>query len=211
MPGVKLDPARSLLAPLSADELALLARRARVGPAPRRAALVDAITARLDTDGIVDHLLRLFPKRRAPQAGPAPDRLDRTPRRHGEATVQVSARTDPSLGRLMIETGDRCRQLRLPAVQLFLENRWPVIALDAGTVPAARLFAGFLARGRVHRAAGMPPARNRPFILDEGNYGLRSGRLRLELKRAGPLSFRVRLLRWSPRTGRPEYLLLPIA
>jgi hypothetical protein len=211
MRDIKLDPPRSLLGHLSAAELGRLARRVRLAPPRQKAALVEAIATRLDTDGIVERLLAAFPKRRAAGAGPAPERLDRVPRRHGEATVQVYAASDPALGRLLLEHGARCHQLRLPAAQLFLENRWPAIAADAGTLPAARLYAGFSARGRVHRAAGMPPPRERPFILDEGEYGLRNGRLRLELKRSGLLSFRVRLLRWSPRTGRPEYLLLPIA
>ncbi|MFO7638308.1 MAG: hypothetical protein R6X14_03240 [bacterium] len=211
MRDISLDPARSLLGHLSVAELARLAKRVKLAPAPRKPALVDALVTRLDTDEIVELLPRLFPKRGPADGRPPGERLDRDPRRHGEATVQVYARTDPGLGRLLLGNGDRCLQLRLPAVQLFLENRWPVVAVDDGSVPLARLYAGFTARGRVHRAAGMPPVKGRPFILDEGEYGLRSGRLRLELKRSGPLSFKARFMRWSPRTGRPEYLLLPIA
>lgn len=209
MRDISLDPARSLLGHLTVEELIQLVGRRRPVPPRRKPALVDAIVSRFDTDGIAERLLAAFPKR-APAAGSEADRLDRISRRHGEATVQVYSRADAALGRLLLEADGRCLQLRLPAVQLFLENRWPVIAADAGFVPAARLYAGFSTRGRVHRAAGMAPASERPFILDEGDYGLRNGRLRLELKRSGPLSFQCRLLRWSPR-GRPEYLLLPIA
>jgi len=52
--------------------------------------------------------------------------------------------------------------------------------------------------------------RTKPYLLDEGEYQLRNGRLRFELAQAGPISFQMTLLRERPPAGRCEYLFEPI-
>jgi hypothetical protein len=137
-------------------------------------------------------------------------RLDLEPPGHGEATVQAYSRSRPERGHLLLERGERALVLEFESTPLFLENRWPVIALDAGGVARTRLFAAFAKPGRIHPSAETPPPRTRPFLLDEGEYQLRNRRLRLELSRAGAISFSLTLLRLGRRTRRPEYLLEPI-
>ena len=211
MQGIKLEPARILLANLNPDELRRLARkgRIRVSGKDSRATLVNAITRKLDVDGIADALRRLFPKK-----GPAPQgvlRLDRVARLTGETTVQVHSRSNPALGVLLLELRPSCLRLRLNSVPLFLDGRWPVIAREAGEVPHKRLYAGFIRPRRLHPAAQTAPSASKPFIIDEGRFGLRAGRLRFEFDRSGPISFGVAFLRFRKPGGRPSYLLTPIA
>jgi hypothetical protein len=203
---IHLQPARSLLESLSADDLKRLALKAGIRIRPgSRLQFIKSITARLDIEGLVETLGALFPG-----TGPA-SHLGTIDRLTGSATVQTCSPTDPSLGELLLEDKAGCLALRLPDFQLFLENRWPVLAREVGPVPHARLFAGFVRPGCVHPDAEMAPPRNNPFIVDEGEYGLRNARLRLDLRRAGPISFAVTLLRRNPKTRGNEYLLEPIA
>lgn len=213
MRGIHLEPARELLASLTLGELARLCRTQGIACSGGKPAFVDAVATRLDLDGIADVLLDLFPARRPAGRGKADDevRLDRAPRLAGDAAVQVLPRARAGQGRLMLAAGGRCLRLRLGNVPLFLENRAPVVAADAGPVAADRMFAGFTSRRRLHPSAGRAPSKDRPFIIDEGGYGLRSGRLRLDLHVTGLISWRVDFLRWSARSARPEYLLRPIA
>ncbi len=215
MQQVHLLPARGLLEGLTREELRALARRSglRLAAGTAKAALIESLSSHADLDELAARLVRQFPKRRpAGCRKPAAEvRLDRARRLHGSVTVQTYSRTNPGLGHLLLGHRDRCLALRLEFTQLFLENRWPVLARDAGCLPIRRLYAAYIARGAVHPEARMPPPGNRPFVLDEGEYGLRLARLRLELKRSGPLSFRVEFLRYRPPAGRPEYLLQPIA
>ena len=93
---------------------------------------------------------------------------------------------------------------------LFLENRWPIVVRDDGLVPRSRLYAAFIRPGRVHPMAEAAPPKAKPYMLDEGEYQLRNGRLRFELNHAGPISFQVKYLRARPPADRSEYLLEPI-
>lgn len=212
---LSLKPAQSLLHGLTRQELLAFARRNRLvlPAAATKRSLIAALTTHLDIDELAESLLRFFPRRRLPGRArkSTETRLDRAARMAGPVTVQVYSRSSPGLGRLLLAHARRCLLLRTGNVPLFLENRWPVTVHDGGTVPSRLLYAAFVGRGRVHPSAGAPPPVDRPFMLDQGEYGIRNGRLRLELERAGPVSFRVRLLRFRPPAGRPEYLLLPIA
>jgi len=175
----------------------LVRRQKRARTIPRsRVEAVRLITRLLDLAEIVDAVRAGLGR---PAAGRS-RRLDAGPARHGEAVVRVRGRADVSQGELRLERPDVCIRLRLSNVQLFLENLWPVLADDAGEVPR-------------RRTAGRKKARpeGRAYVVDEGDYELRNGRLRLKLARAGPVSFRVEFLRRSPRTRRPQYLLEPIA
>jgi len=211
---VHLLPAQSLVEGLTRAELLDFSRRARLrlpARSPKRA-MVAALTRHVAIDELADRLLRFFPRRLPPgrrRAG-VEDRLDRVGRLSGEATVQVYSRSNPGLGRMLLSTGDCCLAIRFGTTQLFLENRWPVLGQDVGRIPLRWLYAAYVGKGRVHPAAQAAPPSSRPFILDEGEYGLGNSRLRLEFRRSGPLSFRVACLRYHPRLGRPEYLLLPI-
>ncbi|MEO0081755.1 MAG: hypothetical protein ABIL25_05610 [candidate division WOR-3 bacterium] len=211
MTGVRLEPAQTLLANLSTAELRQLAARTRVqiSRAGSRSALVRRLTEQLDVDRIADVLRRLFPKTGRTPADSL--RLDRVARLCGEATVQVYSRSRPAMGMVLLELRPSCLTLRTNSVPLFLENRWPVIVRDVGEVPRTRLYAGFIRPRRLHPAAQAAPPATRPYIIDEGTYGLRAGRLRFELKYSGPISFRVALLRRHQPTNRPSYLLTPIA
>jgi len=213
MRAIHLEPARGLLAGLTLNELARFCRARGISCSGAKPAFINAVATELDMDEIAEALLELYPARRpAGRRKPADElRLDRAQRLSGDVTVQVLSRARAGQGRLMLEHGDRCLALRLATIPLFLENRAPVIAADAGTVAADRLFAGFTARRRLHPSAGRAPSQERPFIIDEGGYGLRSGRLRIDLRRTGLISWKVDFLRWSPRSARPEYLLRPIA
>jgi len=128
---------------------------------------------------------------------------------HGAVTIQAASRARPDSGDVLLETGDDCLVLRVATTPLFLENRWPVIVTGAGTVPHARLYAAYVRPGRVHAEAQAAPPKTKPFIVDEGQYQLRGGRLHMELSRSGPISFLVVFLR--NRGARPEFLLEPIA
>ena len=208
MKGIRLEPAQSLLAGFTRDELVRLVRRARldITPPKSRPALIQQITSHLTIDDIVDKVHALFPK---PRGKTAPDRLDCMAPGHGAVTVQAGSRAKPDRSDILLETdADHCLVLRIATTPLFLENRWPVIAAGAGTVPHARLYAAFVRPGRVHPEAQVPPPKTRPFIVDEGEYQLRNGRLHMELSRSGPISFLVAFLR--NRGARPEYLLEPI-
>ena len=180
MPGTKLEPARHLLANVTVDELATIARRSRLArPWPRgRARLTEALTRHLTLDDLVERVIHLYP--RARRTG---DFLDRLPPRHGP----VAVRAGRNRGALLLGPDDAPIHLELSNVPLFLENRFPVLA----RVAAARSRAG------------------RTDLVDDGEYQLRAGRLRLELTHSGPLSFLVVFLR--RRAGRAEYLLEPIA
>lgn len=211
MPGAKLSPSHALLAELSLADIAGLARQNRlpVTKSASRAALIRTINSHLDLDELSDALCRLFPKPATVQKGTL--RLDRAVRLAGETAVHASSLSNPSLGQLLLELRGSCLVLRLGSIPLFLENRWPVIARDAGEQVLKRLYAGFVRPNQVHPAAQAPPPPNKPYILDQGYYGLRGARLRIELKRTGVVSFRVVFLRYRTPGNRPEYLLLPIA
>ncbi len=208
---VRLEPAHNLLEELELEELHRLADACGVAGAPRarKAALVEQLSRHIDIDGIVERLPGIFSKQAPAGVKPAP-RLDRVVRRTGPATIQVPAGADAQLGELLLRQGRDCLLVRLAGVQLFLDNRWPVLVRVEGRVPANRLFAAFIRRGRLHPSAEAPPPPSRPFILDEGEYGLRRGRLRLDLARSGPVSFNVKFLRFR-QSGAAEHLLLPIA
>lgn len=185
MPGTKLEPARHLLSNLTFDELETIARRARLPrPWPRsRARLTELLTLHLTLDDLVDRMARLYPRARPATAGF--EYLDRLPPLHGPALIRAVSRSRTAGGRLLLERDRGGLGLALSNVTLFLENRFPVLARDAGSVAA------------------------RGGIVDEGEYQLRNARLRLELGRAGPVSFLMTFLRLRGR--RPEYLLEPIA
>lgn len=215
MPDVHLKPAQSLVEGLTRAELLTFAQRHRLQAAPSgsKKQLIAAVTSRFNIDELASALAGFFPKRR-PAGCDKPVgevRFDRAARLAGSMTIQVYSRSNPGLGRLFFEHDGSCIVFRIGHTQLFLENRWPLVARDAGRLPLNRLHAAFVARGRLHPEAGAPPPANRPFIIDEGEYGVRNARLRLELSRFGPLSFSVKFLRYRPPTGRPEYLLQPIA
>lgn len=213
MKGIRLEPARSLLDNFTYAELARLVRRSRLKVAiPRsRTALADLITKHLDLDGVVEETRRLFPARRgASRRTVCAIRLDQLPPLHGSATVQAYSRSRPQLGRTLLGRSLDCIALSFNSVPLFLENRWPVLVRDAGSVPRSRLYAAFVRPGRIHPSAEAAPPRTKPYLLDEGEYQLRNGRLRFELAHAGPISFRVTFLRERPPSGRAEYLFEPI-
>jgi hypothetical protein len=213
MKGIRLEPARGLLDNFNHTELSRLAKRSRLEIVmPRsRAALANLITKHLDLDEIVEELRHLFPARRATktQAGDA-GRLDQLAPLHGSATVQVYSRSRPQLGRALLARTNDCIALSFNSAPLFLENRWPIVVRDDGLVPRSRLYAAFIRPGRVHPSAEAAPPRTKPYMLDEGEYQLRNGRLRFELAHAGPISFQVTFLRARPPADRPEYLLEPI-
>jgi len=210
MRSLRLEPARNLLGNLTLAELQRLCERQGFECRGQKAAVIDQIATRLDIVEIADVLLAMFAKRK-PAGARAEVRLDEETRLSGDVAVHVLPRAKAGQGRLMLETGDRCLQLRLGNVPLFLENRAPVVAADAGSVSHDLMFDGFVARRRLHPAAGRDPSKDRPFIIDEGGYGLRNGRLRFDLRKTGLISWRIELLRWSARGNRPEYLLRPIA
>ncbi len=209
MKGIRLEPARSLLDNFSHTELSRLAKRSglKVDLPRSRAALADLITKHLDLDEVVEEVRRLFPSRRQSRGVL---RLDQLPPLHGSATVQAYSQSKPQLGRALIVCGDDCIALSFNSVPLFLENRWPILVRDAGLVPRSRLYAAFVRPGRVHPSAEAAPPRTKPYLLDEGEYQLRNGRLRFELAHAGPISFQLTFLRERPPSGRPEYLFEPI-
>lgn len=214
MPGISLEPARSLLHNFTCAELSRLVAKAKVrGAVPRsRARLIGFITRHLGLDDIVEVLPAVFPPDRRRKGRVGDDlRLDRLPPLHGEAAVHVYSQARPALGRLLLEHGDRCIVLTLDNTPLFLENRWPVIARRTAPVPRERLYAAFIRRGRVHPSAEAPPPADRPFLLDSGEYQMRNARLRLELARSGPVSFLATFLRRREPGGRSEFLLEPIA
>jgi hypothetical protein len=205
---VRLEPAHSLLENFSVAELLKLARKSELVDPPRtRRALTRALTRHVALDEMVDLLPALFVGTR----GRDELRLDRLDRAHGELTVQVYSPSRPALGQVLLEHDGSCIVLGFVNIPLALENRWAVIARDLGTVPLKRLFAAFSRPGKVHQSAEAPPPRNRPFIIDEGCFQLRSGRLRFELERSGPVSYAVRFLRHRAPSRRPDYIFEPIA
>lgn len=207
MPAVRLEPAHSLLENFTVAELLRLAAASGLERPPRqRPALVRAITRHLALDEIVALLPDFF----GATSGHDDFRLDRLSRGHGPVTVQVGSPRRPALGHFLLGIDERCLQLSFVNIPLVLENRWPVIASDAGFLPRVRLYAGFSRPGQLHPAAEAPPPRSRPFIIDEGNWQIRDARLRLELERSGPVSFTITFLRHRPPALRPEYLLEPI-
>ncbi len=213
MKGIRLEPARSLLDNFTHTELSRLVRRSRLDVAvPRsRAALANLITKHLDLDEIVEEMRHLFPARHGTKRqSEGASRLDRLPPLHGSATVQVYSRSRPQLGRALLGRSEDCIALSFNSAPLFLESRWPVVVRDADLVPRSRLYAAFIRPGRVHPSAEATPPRTRPYMLDEGEYQLRNGRLRFELAHAGPISFQVTFLRERPPAGRAEYLFEPI-
>jgi hypothetical protein len=192
MSGIPLAPARSLLAALSLAELGRVARRAGIAPARTRARLTQDLAGRLTIDQLVERIHGLWPGSR-----PVAERLDQLPPAHGAAVIQADSRTRGGL--LLLELGGACRTVRLASAPLFLENRWPVFGSDAR---AASVRAG----------AGRAPGSGRPFVLDEGAYQLRNGRLRMELRRSGPVSFLIAFLRRVPGArAEGQYLFEPIA
>ena len=213
MKGIRLEPARSLLANFTHTELSRLAKHGQLKVAlPRsRAALAELITRHLDLDEIVEELRHVFPVRGGTKAqARGTPRLDQLPPLHGSATVQVYSRSRPQLGRALLVRGKDCIALSSNSTPLFLENRWPVLVRETGVVPHTRLYAAFVRPGRVHPSAEVPPPKTRPYLLDEGEYQLRNARLRFEFAHAGPISFKVTFLRERPTTGRSEYLFEPI-
>ncbi len=212
MKGISLEPARGLLDNLTHTELARMVRRSRLDiVVPRaRAALADSITRHLSLDEILEEIHHLFPPRRGTKQTEDTVRLDQLPPLHGSATVQVSSRSRPQLGRALLGRSKDCLALSFNSAPLFLENRWPVLVRGDGTVPHSRLYAAYVRPGRVHPSAEAAPPRTKPYMLDEGEYQLRNARLRFEFAHAGPISFQVTFLRDRPPAGRPEYLLEPI-
>jgi hypothetical protein len=212
MKGIRLEPARGLLDNFTHTELSRMVRRSRlVIVVPRaRAALADSITRHLSLDEIIEEIHHLFPSRRGKKQSAGAARLDQLSPLHGSATVQAYSRSRPQLGRALLGRSKDCVALSFNSTPLFLENRWPVLVRDDGTVPRSRLYAAFVRPGRVHPSAEAAPPRTKPYLLDEGEYQLRNGRLRFEFAHAGPISFQVTFLRERPPAGRPEYLLEPI-
>jgi len=213
MKGIRLEPAGGLLENFTHTELARMVEHARLDIAlPRsRAALANKMTRHLDLDEIVEEIHHLFPSRQSAKRHAADAvRLDELPPLHGAATIQAYSRSRPQLGRALLARSRDCIALGFNSTPLFLENRWPVIVHAAGLVPLSRLYAAFVRPGRLHPSAEAAPPRTRPYLLDEGDYQLRNGRLRLELTHAGLISFKVTFLRERPPAGRPEYLFEPI-
>jgi hypothetical protein len=213
MKGIRLAPARGLLDNFTHAELSRLLRQSRPEiDVPRsRAALANLITKHLDIDEIVEEIRRLFPARRGRKnRAAAAIRLDELPPLHGSATVQAYSRSRPQLGRALLARSSDCMALGFNSAPLFLEDRWPVVVRDAGVARLSLLYAAYVRPGRVHPAAESAPPRTKPYLLDEGEYQLRNGRLRFELAHAGPISFQITYLRDRPPAGRPEYLLEPI-
>jgi len=212
MKGIRLEPARGLLENFTHTELSRMVTRGKLDiVVPRaRAALADAITRHLSLDEIVEEIRHLFPPRRGTKQPAGSVRIDQLPPLHGSATVQTYSKAKPQLGRVLLGRSSDCVTLSFNSAPLFLENRWPVLVHNGGTVPRSRLYAAFIRPGRIHPAAEATPPRSRPYMLDEGEYQLRNGRLRFEFAHAGPISFQVTFLRGRPPTGRPEYLFEPI-
>lgn len=212
MKGMRLEPARGLLDNFTHSELSLIIRHSRPDVAvPRsRTALADLITRHLDLDEILEELRHIFPAQGVSRRRTRDIRIDALQPLHGNATVQAYSRSRPQLGRALLARSDDCLALGFKSVPLFLENRWPVVVRDAGLVPRSLLYAAFVRPGRVHPSAEAAPPRTRPYLLDEGEYQLRNGRLRFEFAHAGPISFQVTFLRERPPAGRPEYLFEPI-
>ncbi len=213
MQGIRLEPAQDLLSNLTVPELRRLAKSAQASlPAsPSKQRLIDAVSRHLDLDEIVQEIPKSLMRARARRPVTGPERLDRLPPRHGEAAVHVYSHSRPALGHLLLQWREQCLALGLRNTPLFLENRWPVMVTSVGTKPRTYLHAAFVRPGRIHQSAEVPPPRTRPYMLDEGEYQLRNSRLRLELKRSGPISFSVSFLRNLPPAGRPQYLFEPIA
>jgi hypothetical protein len=213
MQGIRLEPAQSLLRNLSFSELRRLSSSARlILPSTRgKAVLIDAITQHLGLDEIVEQLPRLLGREQRGRGAGRALRLDRLPPTHGEATVLVYSHAQPAVGHLMLAWKEQCFAIGLNNTPLFLENRWPVMASTVGVVPHSRLYSAFVRPRKIHPCAEAPPPKTNPFMLDEGEYQLRNSRLRLELKRSGPISFFVTFLRYRPPAGKPQYLLEPIA
>ena len=213
MKGIRLEPARGLLDNFTHMELSRMVESAQLDVAvPRgRSALANAITRHLDVDEIVEEIHHLFPVRRSAKRHTSGIvRLDDLPPLHGAATVQAYSRSRPQLGRALLGRSGDCLALSVNSAPLFLENRWPIVVRDAGLVPRSRLYAAFVRPGRVHPSAEAAPPRTKPYLLDEGEYQLRNGRLRFEFAHAGPISFQVTFLRERPPAGRAEYLFEPI-
>jgi hypothetical protein len=212
MKGMRLEPARGLLDNFDYAELSRLLKRSRPDVAiPRsRAVLINLITRHLDVDAVVEQIRSLFPARRVTKSAKGAVRLDDLPPLHGSATVQAYLRSRPQLGRALLARPADCVALSFNSAPLFLENRWPVVVRDAGLVKRSLLYAAYVRPGRVHPAAEALPPKTKPYLLDEGEYQLRNGRLRFELAHAGPISFQVTFLRGRPPAGRPEYLFEPI-
>lgn len=213
MKGIRLDPARGLLDNFTHAELSRLVKRSqlKVAVPHSRAALANLITKHLDLDEIVEELRHLFPARRATKTRAGGTvRLDQLPPLHGSATVQIHSRSRPQLGRALLARDNDCVALSFNSAPLFLENRWPTVVRDDGLVPRSQLYAAFIRPGRVHPLAEAAPPRTKPYLLDEGEYQLRNGRLRFELAHTGPISFQVAFLRERPPAGRSEYLFEPI-
>jgi len=213
MKGIRLEPARGLLDNFAPAELSRMIEHAQLDIAlPRgRAALANAITQHLDIDELVEEIHYLFPVRRGTKRQASGTvRLDDLPPLHGAATVQAYSRSRPQLGRALLGRSADCIALSVNSAPLFLENRWPIVVRDAGLVPRSRLYAAFVRPGRIHPSAEAAPPRTKPYLLDEGEYQLRNGRLRFELAHAGPISFQVTFLRERPPAGRAEYLFEPI-
>src|SRR5512138_2495076 len=157
MQGIRMEPAHSILQNFNRAELERLARRGGVrGALPRtRPALINAITKHLDIGDIIEQVRRLFPApRKAGARLPQGHyRLDQLPPLHGDATVQAFSRSRPETGLLLLDRGETCMAVDVGSIPLFLENRWPVMAVDAGAVPHSRLYAAFVRPGRVHPSA----------------------------------------------------------
>ncbi|MEO0086269.1 MAG: hypothetical protein ABIK37_06530 [candidate division WOR-3 bacterium] len=176
-----MDPARSMLECFALPDLGRLVRRQKLA---RTAPRTRAEAVRLITRHL--DLAEIVDAVRADlggQSGRMAHRLDSGPARHGAAEVRA-------LGELRLEHDDGAVRLQLSNVRLFLENLWPVLACEL---------------------AGSRAARSGATVIDEGDYELRGGRLRLKLILAGLLSFRVEFLRIAPQSRQPQYLLEPIA
>jgi len=211
--GIRLEPARGLLDNFTHAELSSLLGHSRPDVAVPRghAALVDLITRHVDIAGIVSGIRSLSTACRGTKSrARAAFRLDELLPLHGSATVQAYSRSRPQLGRALLARDNDCLSLSFNSAPLFLENRWPIVVRDSGVVGRSLLYAAFVRPGRVHPSAEAPPPRTKPYLLDEGEYQLRNGRLRFELSHAGPISFQVSFLRERQPAGRPEYLFEPI-
>jgi hypothetical protein len=215
MQGIRLEPAQSLLRNLSLSELRQLSKSVHrtIPPSRGKAALIDTITQHLSLDDIVERIPRLLARtpRAAGRSSARPVRLDRLPPLHGDAAVHVYSHGRPDVGHLLLEWKEQCLTLGLNNTPLFLENRWPVMVNTSGVLPYARLYAAFVRPRKIHPGAAAPPPKTSPYMLDEGEYQLRNSRLRLELKRSGPISFFVTFLRNCPPSAKPQYLFEPIA
>lgn len=181
MKGCRLDPARSLLECFELTDLGRLVRRQKLAPEAPR---TRAEAVRLITRHLdLAGIVAALRSDLSRQPAAAGRRLDSGPARHGAAEVRTR-------DELRLEHGDTSVRLQLSNTRLFLENLWPLLACELG---------------------GSRVARSTAAVIDEGEYELRGGRLRLKLIRAGLLSFRIEFLRLRPRTGQPQYLLEPIA